>query len=63
MSEESDRVDWLAEWIEGYKHYPETFGDDWPRELAESLACRLWPWSKRSPKSALQYDEDGEVFY
>ena len=47
MSDERDRVDWLAALVTGYNHYPETFGDDWPRELAESLACHLWPWSKR----------------
>lgn len=52
MSDEDTRVDWLAALITGYKHYPETFGDDWPRELAESLACHLWPWSGRRRKPA-----------
>lgn len=50
-SDEAKRVDWLESLITGYRHYLETFGDDWPRELAESLALHLWPWSDRQRKS------------
>lgn len=39
----SRRVAWLAAVIRGYQHYPETFGEDWTRILAESLTCHLWP--------------------
>lgn len=38
-----DQVKWLASLLHGYEHYPETFGEDWPNVLAESLACHLWP--------------------
>lgn len=38
-----ERAKWLAALISGYDHYPETFGEDWPKVLADSLSCHLWP--------------------